>query len=82
MANIHDVFKTDDVNGVIIGGDYIAAKLCYDGRQQGRIIYANSPEQAKNLAIEIKVEFRQDLGDTLFKEIYPDDLKWQIIYLS
>lgn len=82
MANIHDVFKTDDINGVIVGGEYIAAKLCYDGRKQGNTIYADSQEQAKNLAIETKKEFRQDLGDLLFNEIYPDDLKWQIVYLS
>lgn len=82
MANIHDVFKTDDVNGVIIGGDYVAAKLCYDGRQQGNTIYADNQEQAKQLAIKLKAEFREDLGDTLFKEIYSDDFKWQIVYLS
>lgn len=79
MPNIHDIFKDECVNGVIIGGDYICAKLEYDGRQQGGQIYAKDRNEAMSVAVKMKTMLRDGLGD-LFVEIYPDDSKWSLVY--
>lgn len=36
----------EDVRGIIIGGNYVHASLFYDGRQQGRDVYADSEAEA------------------------------------
>ena len=82
MANIHDVFKEDDVNGVIVGGNYICAKLCYKGRQQGRQIYAIDADAALAEAASLKKELVNELGLFLSKEIYPCDESWKIVFLN
>lgn len=82
MSNIHDVFKCDDVNGVIIGGDFVCAKLCYDGRQQGSQIYAEDVADALGKASELKKELIADLGVHLAKEVYPSDESWKIVFLN
>jgi hypothetical protein len=82
MANIHDVFKEEDVSGVIVGGDFICAKLCYEGRQQGGQIYANDVAGALDSAINLKKELIADLGRDLAKEIYPSDESWKIVFLN
>lgn len=40
MANIHSVFKDEDVSGDIVGGEYFCGVLFYEGRQQGNQLYA------------------------------------------
>jgi hypothetical protein len=82
MANIHDVFKEDDVNGVIVGGNYICAKLSYEGRQQGRQIYAVDADAARAEAVNLKKEIIAELGASLAKEIYPCDESWKIVFLN
>ena len=82
MTNIHDAFKDEDVNGTIVGGDCVVAKLCYEGRQQGNQIYADSHAEAKEIAAGIKFEIKNHLGKDLFKEIYPDNNKWAVVFLS
>lgn len=82
MASIHDVFKDDCVSGVIVGGDFICAKLCYEGRQQGRMIYAESVERIREMALFIKKELLSDLGELLAKEVYPDSKAWKLIFLK
>ena len=61
---------TDDVNGVIIGGDYIRAWVSYCGRQQGRFVYATSKKSAIQKCEEIMNEIKKDCG-VVFKDIYP-----------
>ena len=33
MGSIHDVFKDDETNGTIVGGDYVCGHLYYGNRQ-------------------------------------------------
>ena len=82
MANIHDVFKEDDVSGVIVGGNFICAKLCYESRQQGSQIYADDVAGALGKAANLKKELIADLGSDLAKEIYPSDESWKIAFLN
>lgn len=82
MANIHDVFKEEDVSGTIVGGDFICAKLCYEGRQQGSKIYADDVADALGKAVELKKGLIADLGRDLAKETYPDDESWKIVFLN
>jgi hypothetical protein len=82
MPNIHDVFKDEDVSGVIVGGDFVCAKLCYEGRQQGRQIYADDVAEALGEAVNLKKELINDLGRDLAKEIYPCDDSWKIVFLN
>jgi hypothetical protein len=79
MANIHDVFKEDDVNGFIVGSYCVCAQLKYDGRDQGQRIIAADEDAARQIAEQKKQEIRNDLGQ-LFEEIYPDDSKWRVVF--
>ena len=81
MGNIHDPFKDEDVNGVIIGGDYVCGKLEYDGRQQGGQIYALDRDGVKEIALMMKEKLRYELGFS-FSDIYPDDSKWRVVYYA
>lgn len=81
MPNIHDPFKDEDVNGVIIGGNYVCGKLEYDGRQQGGQLYAENHEKLKLLASLTRRNIERDLG-FMFKEIYPDNSKWMLVYYA
>lgn len=82
MPNIHDTFKDECVSGVIVGGDFVCAKLCYEGRQQGRQIYAESRERVKEMALFMKKELIADLGEMLAKEIYPNDSAWRVVVFN
>lgn len=66
----------DDVNGVIIGGDYVSWQLFYDGRPQGQKQSAANDDEAIEMAEqrckELKVEFG---GFPCY--LYPDD-KWEV----
>jgi len=79
MANIHDVFKEDDVNGFIVGSICVCAQLKYDGRPQGKQIIADNEDQARQIARQQKQAIREDLGQ-FFNEIYPDDSKWMLYF--
>lgn len=81
MPNIHDIFKDEDVRGVVIGGDYVTARLEYDGRQQGGQICADNHETAKSIATVMKDNYKKELG-FLFNEIYPNDKAWRIVFYN
>ena len=69
---------TDDVNGQIIGGDYVAAWVSYEGRKQGRTIYAENQKQAEQMLTRIVLDIQDELGDS-FKLIYPKK-EWDFNY--
>lgn len=81
MGNIHDVFKDDDVTGIIIGGEYLLGFLTYDGRKQGRQIYAESHAALIKLAEEQKAEILKDCG-IVARDIYPKDDAWRLVILN
>lgn len=81
MSNIHDVFKDDDVTGTIIGGEYLTGYLTYDGRKQGRQIYADCEAALIKLAEEQKAEILKDCG-IVANVIYPMGDAWRLVILN
>ena len=67
---------TDDIDGTIIGGDYVTGQLCYETRPQGRQLYA---DDAAGLRIEAGNLLRQIKADCgrVFADIYPHD-EWTL----
>lgn len=65
----------DDVNGVIIGGDYGQCWVTYDGRKQGDIMYAQDYPEADAMCSSVVEQLKAELGDN-FKLIYPLE-KWR-----
>lgn len=62
---------TDDVNGVIIGGENtFYARLYYNERPQGNICRGNTQEEALNKAGEYLDTLKQEYGSAFF-DIYP-----------
>lgn len=69
---------TDDVNGQIIGGDYVIAWVSYEGRKQGRTIYAENQKQAEQELTRIVLDMQDEFGDS-FRLIYPKK-EWAFNY--
>lgn len=65
---------TDDVNGVIVGGNYGACWVTYDGRKQGSTMYAEDYPDADAQCFALVARMKEDMGEA-FKMIYPDE-KW------
>ena len=81
MGNIHDVFKDDDVIGTIIGGEYLVGILTYEGRKQGRQLYAKGEAELIKLAETTKEEILKDCGMRA-REIYPTASAWRLVILN
>lgn len=77
MSSIHDVFKDDDVRGVIIGGDYISGRLFYEDRPQGGRVYADSEEELKHILRKRLEDIKLDCGD-VYAAIYQKESAWSI----
>jgi chloramphenicol 3-O-phosphotransferase len=80
MGSIHDAAKEDDVSGVIVGGDYLVGILTYQGRQQGRQLYAANGGELFEKAFHLKREILADCGDAAHL-IYETN-EWQLKILS
>jgi hypothetical protein len=67
----------DDVNGVIVGGDYVGWCVAYDERPQSDKQYADNAEQAiaqgTALIAELKAKY---CGHPCY--LYPDATKWTV----
>ena len=69
---------TDDVNGIIISGNYGQCCVTYQGRQQGSTCYPETIEQAQFMCQSILDEIKKDsVNDFIFKTIYPDVDGWK-----
>lgn len=68
---------SDDVNGTIIGGDWVDWKLFYEGRQQGPRHIAPDDETAMNDAIDLLNTWRTE---DWFYDVYPrrDKEAWEV----
>lgn len=66
----------DDVNGVIVGGDFICGQLFYDGRPQTQKFYADSEDELIEMARAKKREFIESVEGVL--GVYEDDSLWQL----
>ncbi len=74
-AAIHDVFKSESVSGVIIGGSYIQAVLMYEDREQCQPLYVKNDLEAKEAASSLLLKIINDSGKA-FNSIYPNDSWW------
>lgn len=78
MSNIHDVFKDDDVNGTIVGGDYVCGYLFYgDKRAHVKQLYAKSEAELKEKAISLKQEILED-NKEIRHWLFPDNDAWSV----
>jgi hypothetical protein len=78
MANIHDVFKDDDVNGVIIGSVMVTGYLWYgDKKANYRQLYAYSDAELQEKAIALKNEMLEENKDIIW-HLWPDASKWSL----
>lgn len=68
---------TDDVRGVIVGGDHVMARLYYDGRPQGATIYACNEGSALDKARALKAATMAEMGQAAFL-IFPNDAAWEM----
>lgn len=66
---VHKDF-TDDISGVIVGGEYGTCWVTYDGRKQGGTKYPSNEIEALNFCAAIKKEIMDSCGG-VFKTIYP-----------
>lgn len=67
---------SDDVKGVIIGGDEYHWQVFYDGRQQSQRLPADSDAQAEELGRAEVAKIKAECGHALWM-IYPLD-KWEV----
>jgi hypothetical protein len=67
---------TDDVNGIIIGGDYGMCWVTYEGRKQGNTCYPENEVQADNMCHDIIEGIKTECG-TAFSLIYPNTFGWK-----
>lgn len=81
MGCIHNVLKDDDVNGVIIGGECAAGCLTYEGRRQGKQLYAGSEGDLHDMAAQYRQEILDGCG-LAAREIYPDSDAWRLRILN
>ena len=68
---INGLSGQEEVNGIIIGGDYISGRLFYSDRPQGPTFYGNSDKEVSTQANEHKSKLAVDYGEA-FRHIYPN----------
>jgi len=69
--------RDDDVNGVIVGGDFKSGALYYNGRMQGQPVHENSEEL---LIKRLTDDMRRMIADcgAAVDHIYPSNDAWEI----
>ena len=78
MGNVHDVFKDDETNGTIIGGDYVCGYLYYGERQAlYRQLWAYSEGELQQKAKEEKQRLL-DENKEIARELWPDASLWNL----
>jgi hypothetical protein len=64
-------FDDVDLRGQIIGGDYLAGGLYFQGRKQGSTLYAKSESGIASMAAATLEEMQIEMGEA-FSLIYRD----------
>ena len=78
MGNIHDVFKDDETNGTIVGGEYVCGHLYYGDRQAlYRQLWAGSATELQQKAKEEKQRLL-DENKEIARELWPDASLWNL----
>ncbi len=69
--------RTDDVRGVVIGGDYCAWQAVYDGRTQSGKYYADTADEAEQTGRACIDALKAECcGHPCY--LYPDDALWSL----
>lgn len=67
MSNIHDVFKDEDVNGVIVGDVMVTGYLFYgDKKANYNQLYAYSEQELQEKATALKNAMLEDNKDIIW----------------
>ena len=78
MGNIHDVFKDDETNGIIVGGNYACGYLYYGERKAlYRQLWADSEGELQQKAKEEKQRLL-DENREIARELWPDASLWNL----
>lgn len=78
MSNIHDVFKDECVNGVIIGDIMVSGYLYYgDKKANYKQLYAYSEQELQEKALVLKNEMLDENKD-IIGHLWPDASKWSL----
>jgi hypothetical protein len=68
---------SETVNGTIIGEIVSCGRLFYEGRPQGRGLYADDGAELRAEAQRLLEEIKADCGE-LYAEIYPRPDAWEL----
>ena len=66
----------DDINGQVVGGDYGQCWVTYEGRKQGKTMYANDYPEADAACWTVINRLQNELGEN-FRSIFPNDKGWK-----
>lgn len=78
MSNIHDVFKDEDVNGIVIGDIMVCGYLFYgDKKAHSKQLYAYSEAELKEKAEALKHKMLEDNKD-IKHWLFPDNDAWSL----
>ena len=67
----------EDVNGIIIGGEYESGRLFYAGRPQSQRVWENTVKKVIEKLNTRGQEIKAECGPA-YKLIYPDNNAWEI----
>ena len=71
----------EEVNGVIIGGEYFTGAIYYDGRVQNQYISGDTEQELIKNAKDWVSKQKEDItrfGLQLKDSCYPDNAKWEL----
>jgi hypothetical protein len=63
---------TDDVTGLVIGGDHVTGQLYYEDRPQHSQLYADDTDALRRRAADALAQIKRECGRA-FADIYPRD---------
>lgn len=78
MSNIHDVFKDEDVNGIIIGDIMVCGYLFYgDKKAHSKQLYGYSEQEVVNKGTQLKLDMLEE-NKVIWRDLWPDSSKWSV----
>ena len=78
MSNIHDILKDDDVNGVIIGGDFVCGYLYYGERKAlYKQLWAQSESELRKKAEAERMRLLEENKEIAW-HLWPDNSLWSL----
>lgn len=69
--------RGEEVNGIVVGGDFVTGQLFYDGRSQSQKLYAQSESELMEYATELMNKLKAENGGYP-TYLYQDNNKWEL----